>query len=372
MTARKSGVLPAALALTLAVTIAMTATVVSAQPLSVAKQGFFYAGGHDGVDAMFVEYQIPAKVTAPYPMVMIHGQFQNGSNFRGTPDDREGWAEYFVRLGYPVYVVDQPARGRSAYNASADGPLTAPPVETIERQFTAIEKFNLWPQARLHTQWPGTGVHGDPVFEQFRASQNPSMTDNALMDAANRAAGVALLRRIGPAILLTHSRSGPFGWEIADDAPELVKAIVAVEPNGPPFYGAAPAVTGTLARRWGISDDRLTYDPPVSGVADLAPRRDEKPQAADLEACWSASVPHKLPRLVGIPVMIVTAEASYHAPYDHCTSQYLTQSGVANDFVPLAARGIHGNGHMMMLEKNNLQVAGVIADWLSHHVKRKK
>jgi pimeloyl-ACP methyl ester carboxylesterase len=180
-----------------------------------------------------------------------------------------------------------------------------------------------------------------------------------------------LLKRIGPAILLTHSRSGPFGWEIADDVPELVKGIVAVEPNGPPFYGAAPAATG-LARRWGIGDAPLTYEPLVRDVMDLAPKREGKPQGDGLEACWSASVPHKLPRLAGIPVMIVTAEASYHAPYDHCTSQYLTQAGVTNDFVALASRGIHGNGHMMMLEKNNLQIAGVIADWIGVNVKEKR
>src|SRR5260370_14838644 len=196
-------------------------------PMAIGKQGFLYAGGREIMqagastmtDQMFVEYQIPAKVTAPYPIVMIHGQFQNGSNFLGTPDDREGWAEYFLRRGYPVYVVDQPARGRSSYNAAADGALATAPVETIERQFTAIEKFNLWPHARLHTQWPGTGVHGDPVFEQFLPSQHPSMTDHAAMDGANRAAGVALLRRIGPAILLTHSRSGPVWCEVTDDAP---------------------------------------------------------------------------------------------------------------------------------------------------------
>src|SRR5665213_2704781 len=362
-------------AVTVMLAVGLAATAVT-QPLMIAKQGFFYAGGREAgmtlADAMFVEYQIPAKVTAPYPIVMIHGQFQNGSNFLGTPDDRQGWAEYFVRRGYAVYVVDQAARGRSAYNAEADGPLTTAPVETIERQFTGIEKYNLWPQARLHTQWPGTGMHDDPVFEQFRASQNPSMTDNAAMDTANRAAGAALLRRIGPAILLTHSRSGPFGWEIADDVPELVKGIVAVEPNGPPFYGTAPAATGTVVRRWGIGDAPLTYEPPVNDAADLAPKREGKPQGAGLEACWFASLPHKLPRLAGIPVMIVTAEASYHAPYDHCTSQYLTHSGVANDFVPLASRGIHGNGHMMMLEKNNLQIAGLIADWISGHVKEKR
>src|SRR5438309_905123 len=139
-------------------------------PMAIAKQGFFYAGGREVTHAggstttgqMFVEYQIPAKVTAAYPIVMIHGQFQNGSNFLGTPDDREGWAEYFLRRGYPVYVVDQPARGRSAYDAAKDGPLAVVSAETIERQFTAIERFNLWPQAHLHTQWPGAGVAGDP------------------------------------------------------------------------------------------------------------------------------------------------------------------------------------------------------------------
>jgi pimeloyl-ACP methyl ester carboxylesterase len=43
------------------------------------------------------------------------------------------------------------------------------------------------------------------------------------------------LDRIGPAIILTHSQSGPFGWLIADARPNLVKAIVALEPSGPPF-----------------------------------------------------------------------------------------------------------------------------------------
>jgi pimeloyl-ACP methyl ester carboxylesterase len=348
----------------------------AAGPVAIAKQGFFYAGGRtvsgQTVDEMFVEYQIPAKVTAPYPIVMIHGNFQNGSNFLGTPDDRQGWAEYFVRRGFAVYVVDQAGRGRSIYNQSADGPLAYPSAENIERQFTAIEKYNIWPQAKMHTQWPGKGVRGDPVFEQFRASQNPSMTDNIKMDAANRAGGSAILRRIGPAIVLTHSRSGPFGWEIADDVPELTKAVIAVEPAGPPFYNVVPTATNdpAAARRYGVAFDHMTYDPPVKDITDLAPKREDKPRGKDLQACWMASVPHKLPRLAGIPIMIVTAEASYHAAYDHCTSEYLKQVGVPNDFTPLSANGIHGNGHMMMLEKNNLEIARLIADWIGKHVKK--
>ena len=72
----------------------------------------------------------------------------------------------------------------------------------------------------------------------------------------------------------------------------------------------------------------------------------------------------KLPNLAGIPIVIVTGEASYHAAYDHCTSAYLTQAGVANDHMRLEAKGIHGNGDGMPGEKNNLVIAGAIKDWL--------
>ena len=74
----------------------LAAVPVRAQPLEIAQQGFFYAGGRrteDGtqtVDQMFVEYQIPARRPAPFPVVMVHGNYQNGSNFLGTPDRRKG------------------------------------------------------------------------------------------------------------------------------------------------------------------------------------------------------------------------------------------------------------------------------------------
>lgn len=45
----------------------------------------------------------------------------------------------------------------------------------------------------------------------------------------------ALLDRIGPAVVITHSASGPVGWLVADRRPTLVQAIVAVEPMGPQF-----------------------------------------------------------------------------------------------------------------------------------------
>jgi hypothetical protein len=38
------------------------------------------------------------------------------------------------------------------------------------------------------------------------------------------------------------------------------------------------------------------------------------------------------------------------------------------DFIRLADIGIRGNGHFLMLEKNNLDIAAVIADWLNRRV----
>src|SRR4029453_12335380 len=56
---------------------------------------------------MYVEDQIPKNMRHPYPVVMIHGAGQTGTNFQTTPDDRPGWAQFFLANGYAVYVVDQ-------------------------------------------------------------------------------------------------------------------------------------------------------------------------------------------------------------------------------------------------------------------------
>jgi uncharacterized metal-binding protein len=61
---------------------------------------------------------------------------------------------------------------------------------------------------------------------------------------------------------------------------------------------------------------------------------------------------------------VLTTEASYHAPYDHCTVKYLQQAGVKPTFIRLVELGIKGNSHVMMLEKNNREIAAVIAQWL--------
>src|SRR3954453_22224741 len=91
------------------------------EPLVIAKLGNFFVGGsHNANDqmvgAMYVEYVIPQNQKQPYPIILVHGGGQIGAGWTQTLDGREGWTQYFVRRGFAVYVVDQPARGRSAYH----------------------------------------------------------------------------------------------------------------------------------------------------------------------------------------------------------------------------------------------------------------
>jgi pimeloyl-ACP methyl ester carboxylesterase len=305
----------------------------------------------------------------------VHGGTMSGTNFTGTPDGREGWAQYFVRQGYATYVVDQPGRGRSGYLAAAYGPARNVDRDNAPRRFIAQEKYKLWPQAHLHTQWPGSGEPDDPAAQQLAQSQLPAIASFATQQVLNRDALLALLERIGPAILLVHSQAGAFGWPVADARPDLVKAILAIEPNGPPFHGlefvGAPDFfkEGPIALAYGITSVPLTYAPAVKDASELAIEREETADGPGLATCWRQKAPARaLPNLQKMRVLVLSAEASYHAPYDHCTVKFLQQAGVKPSFVKLVDLGIRGNSHVMMLEKNNREIAAVIAKWLDQNL----
>lgn len=343
------------------------------------QHGYFFVGGRydetpDGRfmrGQMYVEFFTPQDRTQALPIVMFSGGGQSGLNYTGTPDGRDGWAQIFLGLGYEVYVVDQPSRARSPHHADT-GAQSRHSVARVQQQFTAPKLSKLWPQAELHTQWPGSGVEGDPVFDQFYAQNFPSLASFPHQQALNRDAGAALLDRIGPAVLLTHSQSGAFGWLVADARPGLVKAIVAMEPSGPPVRDlvmkGAPDwfEDGPLTKPYGLTAAPLTYDPPLESAEELRFVLEESAAGEGLARCWLQAEPaRQLAHLRGVPVLVAQGEASYHAPYDHGTVAYLRQAGVEVDYVRLADRGITGNGHMMMLELNNREIAHVAHDWLT-------
>ena len=349
---------------------------------AIEKQGYFFTGGEyrpakDGnvmVGQMFVQYQIPRHRTSPWPVIMIHGGGQSGTNFLGTPDERPGWADYFVKRGYAVYVIDAPARARSAGSAEVLGVPSRRAAAYISDRFTAPERKPMYPQAAKHTQWPGSGVSGDRIFDQFYAYQVEQLDDPGVGERLIREAGAALLDRIGPSILLGHSQGGPLVFTIADARPKLAKAVLAIEPNGPPFQEAVHTGPpgwfrdGPQSRPWGITRNPLTYSPadPKPPQSVLEPKAD----APELVRCRLQAEPaRKLTNLAALPILVLVSEASYHAPYDHCTSKYLKQAGVAHTFTRLEEHGIRGNGHMMMLEKNSDEIAALLERWIRANVK---
>jgi pimeloyl-ACP methyl ester carboxylesterase len=346
---------------------------------AVGQRGYFYVGGQyageDGKSIMrgqvYVEVVAPKTVRHPYPLVLIHGNAQTPTNWMGTPDDRQGWADFFVGQGYVVYMLEQPMRGRSAWHPS-DGATRMFRVDEEERLFTDNARSGNWPQAKKQTQWPGEGPgkgkKGDPVFDAFYATQVEALAALEETEKVNQAAGAALLDKIGPAILITHSQAGYFSWLIADARPKLVKGNIAIEPPGPPIENVLFS-TGK-GRAWGLTNIPITYDPPLADPNDLAVIKEDKADGPDLSICWMQKSPaRQLVNLKGIPTMILVSEASYHAVFDHCTAKWLNQAGVKTDFIRLEDRGIRGNGHMVMIEKNSLEIAGLLDDWMRKNVK---
>jgi len=348
---------------------------------AVKERGFFYAGGssyesggkHYLENQMYVEVYVPQHLTKPYPLVLLHGADQTGLCWMTTAQGGPGWTDFFLRQGYLVYVVDQPSRGRSCAHPEREGKRIVFSAEETAAVFTTREGAH--PQAVLHTQWPGTGQPGDPIYDAFYAAQADSLYDIRETQEKVRASGRALLETIGPAILVAHSQAGPFAWFLADDSPELVRGIVAIEPSGPPFVSAQ---TGELIQdkdgnpeNYGISHVPLTFDPPISGPGELKLRRVPAPRTGLMDGYLQQEPARRLPNLARIPTLVLTSESSYHAPYDYWTAAFLQQAGVPAEYVNLADVGIRGNGHMMMLENNASEIAAWLCRWLEEHVQSK-
>jgi len=211
------------------------------------------------------------------------------------PDGRPGWATLLVQAGYKVYVVDRPGHGRSPYQPDLNGPFPAQNItlDQISGMFTPQRAKRPDPTglglAKLHNQWPGTGEVGAPDLAQLVASQGGSyVADIAVTHTAWRQRGAELLDKIGPAIIMTHSAGGPFGYLVADVRPTLVKGIVVVEGAGTPFG------KGPQASKWGITTIPMTYDPPVKDPSELKTKEMPSPEPGVRRLPDSRRAAHKL------------------------------------------------------------------------------
>lgn len=159
---------------------------------------------------------------------------------------------------------------------------------------------------------------------------------------------------------MSHSIGGPFGWLVADARPGLVKAVIAVEPVGPPFT----ELPGLGRLDWGLTAAPITYDPPVEDPRELRTQL-RTTGAEGLQDCLVQTEPvRSLPNLKGLPVAVVAADTSPFASFEHGVADYLAQAGADAELLRLPEMGITGNGHLPMGEKNSDEVAEVLMTWL--------
>jgi len=319
-------------------------------PLDLADEGTFFVGGipvtsnYPGVspagpvkpgtwivNQMYVHYRIPARLTSSTPIVLVHGGGLTGMSYETTPDGREGWATYFTRKGYAVYVVDAPGRGRAGFNATAfnqarieSNPAVLPGNVLMVTGELAWTLFRVGPA--FGTAYPDTQFPTE-AFTSFASQVVPfaeATLDGGAMGTAPRALA-ALLDKIGPAVVVVHSLAGPFADVLVELRPHLVRGVVNIE-------GAQAIVPtdGQIAAYRAIPVLELFGDHLDSPVFTGLPRYEGR-----------KAVVERINR----------------------------QEGGKATLVKLAEAGLKGNSHMMMLDRNNLQVADFLMTWIANNIK---
>lgn len=275
-------------------------------PLKVDPNGQFEAF------QMYVQYVRLAEPRARYPLLLWHGGGLSGVTWETKPDDQPGWQAYFLRQGHDTYVSDAVERGRASWarfpEVNASPPFFRPKQE-------AWELFRIGPPGSwgTRTAFPGTQFPTD-AFDQFAKQAVPRF---ATSDAQVQAAYDAYVQKQCPCVIVVHSQGGNFAFNAALRAPDKVKAIIAIEPSGAP-----PATTDVTA---------------LKGVPHLFVFGDH---VGD-HPLW--------PRFV----------AAVGAHRDN-----LLRAGATADWISLPDRGITGNTHMLMMDRNSDQIAALVQDWM--------
>ena len=291
-------------------------------------------GGHITVNQMYVRYMVPQGGDGNVPVVMVHGATLTGKSWETTPDGRMGWDEYFVRKGHPVYVPDQVGRGRSGFNQAIFNNARAgsAPASSLPRWIRFSDEV-VWPNFRFgskpgapfaDSQFPVSAV--DELSKQgvpdvsFGGVPTPNPTLKALSDLAVQLNG---------AVLMGHSQSGSFPLAAALLNPAVAKGLVLVEPGGcPPNY----------------TDEQIKTLATLPILVIFGDYRDT-PTGLPSFPTWQA-------RFEGCQALI----------------KRITSAGGQAEMLAPPERGIRGNSHMIMQDKNNQQIADFILQWINERV----
>ena len=304
------------------------------------RQGAYNPAGPDSTgqtlhgDHAYVFYQVPANARR-LPLVLWHGHGQSGMTWETTPDGREGFQTIFLRRRFPVYVIDQPRRGRAA-RSTASLNVAASPDEQL---WFGIFRLGVWPDF-----YPGVSFSRDPeALNQFFRQMVPNTGPYDVQ--VNVDAVSALFAKIGPGILVTHSQSGALGWRTAAKSPN-VRAIVSYEPGGDFIFpeGEAPAVP---------FGDR-TFTPPAVPLSEFMPLT-----KLPIIIYYGDNIPKQRSANPGQEQWRVFLQVA------RLWRDAVNRHGGDVTVVHLPDIGIRGNTHFLMSDLNNVQIADQLSQYLA-------
>ncbi|KAF5564672.1 fusarubin cluster-esterase [Fusarium napiforme] len=231
---------------------------------------------------------------------------------------------HFTERGYVVYLADNNAIGRSTGNAIPSFPMAAgSATETVMN----------------------TRANGDSVYDQFKKSLIPLTTNFFGQENALRAGGCELLSLLGEkAFLISHSLGSRNPLRPSNDCPGYIAGSINLETVTSPFWSYAE----------GLVSNPPELESESVGEETLAHR-----------SCYLQAEPaRRLLQINKVPYLLLTGEASVQITYDHCVINNLKQAGGKPEWIKLADWGIKGNSHFLHVEKNNMQVAGIVDAWI--------
>ena len=252
------------------------------------------------------------------PIIMIHGGSHTGTAWTTTPDGRPGFAPQLADQGWQVYVVDWPGMGRSG-------------------------------------AWPESLAEGP---------------ETVVADL------VALLDRVGPAVLMGHSIGGGLSFKVAEQHAEKVRAIVALAPaaveGSNDLAPARPLDRMVIAPRQDAMDrfanadmfPKESFDNYYAGLVPYPPRIRNAAAGATNELKLDRS---RLAVWKQVPVLFLCGEQDKTVP-DQLSQTTADLMGVHR---LLLGRdwNMPGHGHLFPVDKGNEQIAGRINEWLSTTLK---
>ena len=285
-------------------------------------------------DHAYVFYQIPVNAKR-LPLVLWHGHGQTGKTWETTPDGREGFQTIFLRRRFPVYVLDQPRRGRAARSTQP----VAIPASPDDQLWFGIFRLGVWPDL-----YPGVQFSREPgALEQFFRQMAPNTGPYDV--AVNTKAAGALFDKIGPGVLVTHSQSGTLGWRTAI-ANQNIKAVASYEPGGDFVFPEGEAPQLPFAGR--------TFTPPTVPLADFM-----QLTRIPIVVYYGDNIPDQPSTNPGQEqwrVFRATAKLWRDA---------VNKRGGDVTVVDLPAVGIRGNTHFLMSDLNNVQIADLLSKFLA-------